>query len=103
RPGVAAPTLDGEPLLRAPRRDRPMFGTDVADVGIVDHDREVAGHLELVAAADRDAVDPRERRLADLPEPVVRVLEGAEPFPVLSRPADVVLGPSGQVGPDPKE
>jgi hypothetical protein len=38
----------------------------VSDESVVDHDGEVARHLQLVAAADRDAVDARERRLASL-------------------------------------
>src|SRR5262249_36609262 len=45
-------------------------------------------------------VDARHRRLADLTEPVVRVLERAEPFPVLGRLADVALAPLLQVGAD---
>jgi hypothetical protein len=66
---------------------------DVPDERVVDHHREVARHLQLVPAADRDPVDPRDRRLADLAQPVVRVLERAEPLPVLVRLVEVVLGP----------
>ena len=75
-----------------------MLGPDVADEGLVDHDGEVAGHLQLVAAADADAVDPRQRGLSDLPEPIVRVLEGAEPLPVLVRLSEVVVAPGLEVG-----
>ena len=57
-------------------------------------------HLELVAAADGDPVDARERRLADLAQPVVHVLEGAEPLPVLLRVAEQVGAPRLQVGAD---
>ena len=55
---------------------------------------KVARHLQLVAAADRDAVDARERRLADLAQLVVRILERAEPLPVLLRIAEVVGSPT---------
>ena len=72
----------------------------MADVGVVDHHREVAGHLELVAAADADAVDARERRLADPAQPVVGVLEGAEPLPVALRVAEVLRRPLLEVGAD---
>ena len=72
----------------------------MADVRVVDHHREVARHLELVAAADADAVDARERRLADLAQPVVRVLEGAEPLPVALRVAEVLRRPLLEVGAD---
>ncbi len=66
----------------------------------VDHHREVARHLQLVAAADRDPVDARDRRLADLAQPVVHVLERAEPLPVLARVSEQVLVPRAQVGAD---
>ena len=62
-----------------------MLGPDVADERVVDHHRQVARHLELVAAADADAVDARDRRLSDLAEAVVGILERAEPLPVLAR------------------
>ena len=61
---------------------------------------EVARHLQLVAAADRDPVHARDRRLADLAQPVVHVLERAEPLPVLARVAEQVLAPGAQVGAD---
>ena len=70
------------------------------DEGVVDHDREVARHLQLVAAADGDPVHAGERRLADLPQPVVHVHERAEPLPVLLRVAEQVLAPGAQVGSD---
>ena len=81
-----APVADHElePLRRASRRHRPVLEADVPDEGGVDHHGEVARHLQLVAAADRDPVDARDRRLADLAQPVVRVLERAEPLPVLA-------------------
>ena len=66
----------------------------------VDDDREVARHLQLVAAADRDPVDARDRRLADLAQSVVHVLERAEPLPVLARVPEVVLVPRAEVGAD---
>ncbi len=72
----------------------------MADERVVDDHRQVARHLELVAAADGDPVDPRDRRLADLAQPVVHVLEGAEPLPVLLRLADERLLPGAEVGPD---
>src|SRR4051812_31808121 len=91
---------DREPLRRPAGRDRAVLGPDVPNKGVVDHDREVAGHLQLVSAADADTVDPRQRRLADLAKAVVRVLERAEPLPVLVRLADVALAPLLQVGAD---
>ena len=91
---------DREPLSGAARRDGAVLRADVADVRVVDDDGEVAGHLELVAASHADPVDARERRLADLPHPVVGVLERAEPLPVLVRLAEVVAAPRLQVGAD---
>src|SRR5262249_52459058 len=82
---------DRQPLRGAPPRNRSVLRPDVTDERVVHHDREVARHLQLVAAADADPVDPRDRRLADLPETVVRILERAEPLPVLGRLADVAL------------
>src|SRR4029453_14137092 len=89
---------DRQPLRRAAGRHRSMLGAYVAYESVVDHDREVAGHLEFVAAADGDPVDARDGRLADLPQSVVRVLEGTEPLPVLGRLVEVVLGPRAEVG-----
>src|SRR5439155_442498 len=54
-------------------------------------------HLQLVAAPDRDPVDPRDRRLPDLAQPVVGILERSEPLPVLSRFVEVVLRPGAEV------
>src|SRR5262245_30452180 len=65
--GAPVADHDRQPLRRASGRHRAVFGTDVPDESVVDHDREVAGHLQLVAPADRDPVDARDRRLADLP------------------------------------
>jgi hypothetical protein len=73
---------------------------DVPDERVVDHHREVARHLQLVAAADRDPVDPRDRRLPELAHPVVHVLERPEPLPVLLRPPDERVLPRAQVGAD---
>ena len=70
------------------------------DERVVDDHREVARHLQLVAAAHGDPVDPGDRRLAELAQPVVHVLEGAEPLPVLLRLADERLVPGAQVGAD---
>ena len=83
RPPVSDHEL--QPLGSAARGHRAVLEADVPDERRVDHHREVAGHLQLVAAADRDPVDPGDRRLADLAHPVVGVLEGAEPLPVLLR------------------
>ena len=77
-----------------------VLETDVADERRVDHHREVARHLQLVPAADRDPVDARDRRLADLAQPIVHVLERAEPLPVLARVAEQLLVPRAQVGAD---
>ena len=79
---------DRQPLRRATRRHRAVLGPDVADERVVGHHREVARHLQLVAAADRDALHARDRRLADLAQPVVHVLERAEPLPVLAGVAE---------------
>ena len=77
-----------------------MLQPDVPDERRVDHHGEVARHLQLVAAADGDPVDPRDRRLADLAQPVVHVLEGAEPLPVLARVSEQVLVPRAQIRAD---
>src|SRR6185437_9819824 len=91
---------DREPLRRAAGRHRAVLGADMADERIFDHYGEVAGHLELVAAADRDPLNPRESRLADLAQAVMHVLEGAEPLPVLARLPDELGAPRLQVGAD---
>ncbi len=69
----------------------------MADERVVGHHGKVARHLQLVAAADADPVDPRHRRLPDLAQPVVCVLERAEPLPILARVAEVVGRPRLQV------
>ena len=89
-----------QPLRRAARGHRAVLRADVPDERVVHHHGEVARHLQLVAAADADPVDARERRLADLAQPVVRILERAEPLPVLVRLPKVLLGPRAQVGAD---
>jgi hypothetical protein len=71
----------------------------VPDERVVDHHRQVARHLQLVAAADAIPLTAR-RRLADLAQPVVHVLEGAEPLPVLARVVEQVGAPRLQVGAD---
>jgi len=62
-----------------------VLSADVADECVVDHDREIATHLQLVAPADRDALNACDRRLPDLTQTVVHVLERAEPLPVETR------------------
>src|SRR4029078_12697712 len=96
--GAALAHHDGEPLSRSAGGNGPVLGTDMSDEGVVDDHGEVARHLQLVAAADADAVDAGERRLADLPQAVVHVLEGTEPLPVLAGLAEVVLAPRLEVG-----
>jgi hypothetical protein len=77
-----------------------VLEADVADERVLHHHREVARHLQLVAASDRDPVDPGDRRLADLAQAVVHVLEGAEPLPVLARLPQVLVGPGAEIGAD---
>ena len=77
-----------------------MLQPDVPNERAVRHHGEVARHLQLVAAAHGDPVDARERRLADLAQPVVHVLERAEPLPVLARIAEVVRSPRLEVRAD---
>src|ERR1043166_8528018 len=98
--GAPVADHDRQPLRRAAGRHRAVLRSDVPDERVVHHHREVARHLQLVAAADRDPVDPRHRRLADLAQPVVHVLEGAEPLPVLGRVAEVAVRPLAQVRAD---
>ena len=98
--GAPLPHHHRQPLRGSAGGHRAVLETDVADVGVVDHHREVAGHLELVAAADADAVDARERRLADPAQPVVSVLEGAEPLPVALRVPEILRRPLLEVGAD---
>ena len=98
RPPVA--DEDRQPLRRSARRHRPVLRADVADERVVDDHRKVARHLQLVPAADGDAVDTRDGRLPDLAQPVVHVLEGPEPLPVLARVPEVVVGPRAQIGAD---
>src|SRR5687768_2938382 len=98
RPAVA--DEEGEPLRRPSRRNRTVLGPDVPDERVVRHHRQVTRHLKLVAAAHAHPVDASERRLADLAQPVVRVLERSEPLPVLVGLAEVVVGPGLEVGAD---
>src|SRR6266542_2592058 len=77
-----------------------MLEPDVADERAVDYHGEIAGHLQLIAAADADAVDARDRRLADLAQPIVDVLERAEPLPVLLGVAEQILAPGAEIGAD---
>src|SRR4029077_11751377 len=86
---AAIPDEDREPLRRAACGHRAVLEADVPDERVVDHHRQVTGHLQLVAAADRDAVDARNRRLTDLAQLVLRILESPEPLPVLLRIAVV--------------
>ncbi len=80
------PVADDEwqPLRRPAGRHRSVLWADVADVRVVHQDREVTRHLELVAAPNADPVDTRDRRLADMPQAVVHLDEGAHPPPVLA-------------------
>jgi hypothetical protein len=57
---------DRQPLGRAARRNRAVLDSDMADERVVGHHGEVTGHLQLVAASDRDSLHPRERWLTDL-------------------------------------
>ena len=98
--GAAVADHDREPLRRAAGGHRAVLEADVTDERVVDHHGQVARHLQLVAAADRDPVHAGERRLADLAQAVVHVLERAEPLPVLLRVAEQVLAPRAQVGAD---
>src|SRR6266511_1509666 len=75
--GAAVADHDRQPLGRPAGRNRPVLRPDVADECVVDHHRQVARHLQLVAAADRDPVDAGEGRLVE-----------------------VVLGPRAEVGAD---
>ena len=77
-----------------------MLRPDVPDERVVDHHGEIAAHLQLVAAADRDALDARDRRLADLAQPVVHVLERAEPLPVVRAVVEQLGSPALEVGAD---
>ena len=90
----------GSHWVAPPAGTEPCSRPDVPDEGVVDHDREVARHLQLVAAADGDPVHAGDGRLADLPQPVVHVHERAEPLPVLLRVAEQILAPRAQVGAD---
>ena len=58
-----SPTMIRKPLSRAARGNRAVLGPDVTDERVVDHDRKITGHLQLVAAANADAVDARKSRL----------------------------------------
>src|SRR3990170_590769 len=98
--GTPVPDHELEPLGRPSCRHRAVLQAHMTDEGRVDHDGEIARQLELVPAADRDPVDSRDRRLADLAEPVVGVLEGPEPLPVLARLAEQILVPGAKVRAD---
>ena len=63
-----------------------MAGADLSDVDIVDRDRQIAAHVELVSPTDDNPVKPRDGGLPQISQPFVHLNEFPHPFPVVSRP-----------------
>ena len=59
----------------------------------------IAGDVELVSAADDDAIEARDRRLADVAQPVVRLDERAHPLPIIARVLQKMLALLPQIRP----
>ncbi len=68
------------------------MGADLLDESVLRHDREVAGELRLVAAADRHAIEARDDRLAGVQDALDVGAEERHVLPVVARRGDVVLG-----------
>ena len=90
RPLVA--DRDRQPLRRAAAGDRADVGADLLDEGVLRHDRQVAGELRFVAAADRHAVQTGDDRLAGVQDALDVGAEERHVLPVVARGGDVVLG-----------
>src|SRR4029077_8094584 len=93
---------DWQPLRRASGGHGTVLCPNVADECVVDHNGEIARHLQLVAAADGDALNTCDRGLADLAQTIVHVLERADPLPVQARIVEELGAPGLQVGADTK-
>ena len=83
---------DRQPLGRAAAGDRADVGADLLDEGVLRHDRQVAGELGFVAAADRHAVQARDDGLAGVQDALDVGAEERHVLPVVARRGDVVLG-----------
>ncbi len=63
----------------------------LTNVDIVGGDGQVAAHVELIATADHGPVEARDRRLADVAQPLVAVNEPTHPFPIVARALEELL------------
>ena len=72
-------------------RRRAVLGARLAEAGQVLRDGEVAGHADLLAAADAHSVDAADHRLVAGEDAAHHVVEEAEVLPVFLRIARVIL------------
>ena len=82
----------GQEVGRAADRRRAVLGPGLAEAREVLRDREVAGHADLLAAADAHAVDAADHRLVAGEDRRDHVVEQPHVLAVLLRLAGVVLG-----------
>src|SRR5216683_3231344 len=84
-PGPPVSDDQRQPLSRARSRNAAPHRSDVADDDVVRSNREIAGQVELVAAAHNQAVETCDRGLTDIAQTVLRLDERPHPLPVVAR------------------
>src|SRR5574341_1722885 len=80
-----APLTDekSKPLRRPARSDAAARIADLSNRDVIGSHSEVACQVKLIPAADDHTIQESDRRLANPAQFVVRVLERAEPFPII--------------------
>jgi hypothetical protein len=88
----SAPTTTGRKSVAPPIGCRAVLGAGLAEARQILTHREVAGHADLLAAADAHAVDAADHRLVAGQDGADHVVEQPHVLAVLLRLAGVVLG-----------
>ena len=88
----SAPIIERQEVGRAADRRRAVLGAGLAEARQVLRHGEVAGHADLLPAADAHAVDAADHRLVAGEDRRHHVVEQAHVLPVLLRVPGVVLG-----------
>src|SRR5581483_6966076 len=83
---------DRQPLRGPAAGNAANLRADLPDAHVIGGDGQVTSQVEFVASADDHAVQPRNRRLADIPQRVDTRLEPANPLPVVARAPGVLIG-----------
>ena len=102
----STPTRSGRKSVEPPIGRRAVLRAGLPEARQVLRDGEVAGHPDLLAAADAHAVDAADHRLVAAEDGAHHVVEEPHVLPVLLRVAGVVLGvllrvAAGAEGPSP--